>query len=80
MASRMLGFKLGIILTLLGFLLISQFHLKGIFGIPVIEDYVNFTFPTTIGSVPLIPIFWAMFLFGIFALITAILDKPPFNY
>jgi hypothetical protein len=79
--ERSLGFKIGAVLSIIGFLYLTQTGLKGFLPIPVVDEYIEgFTMPTIIGPVNLVIIAWIIFISGIACILLAIFDLPPFNY
>ena len=81
MASRMLGFKLGIIFVIISFLYLTQTGLKYVLPIPVIDDFIDgFAMPVEVFGINFVIIAWIFLVLGIIILVIAALDLPPFNY
>lgn len=78
---RSLGFKLGGILFVIGFLFLTQTGLKGLLPTLSLDTYFpNLSIPSELFGINLVIIMWIVMIVGIIFFFIAVFDLPPFNY
>jgi len=78
---RTTGFKLGLVLIIIGLALLSQTTLKSFIPALSLSNYISgFVMPVTIFWLNVEITAWIIFALGVLSFVLAVFDLPPFNY